>query len=153
MLSRYHSPQHVASENSITSSVSRNVVRSARSTAVGFETLPASTEKAGHEIKATLRWLRFMVKGELSRARRERVRQQHRQHGMPGRTPRYRETHFRMRAAVILDTARQEADRERRAKRIAGYEAELICLCWMCSMLSFFQCVKTTATASQYPAS
>jgi len=90
-----------------------------------FETLPASTEKAGHEIKATLRWLRFKVKEELSRARRQRVRQRHRQRGMPGRTPRYRETHFRMRAAVILDTARQEADRERRAKRIAAYEAEL----------------------------
>ena len=90
-----------------------------------FLTLPVSTEKAGHEIKATFRRLRFQVKEKLSPAGRERVHRRRRQRGIPGRTPRYHETHFWMRAAVILDTTRQKADRARRTERIAAYEAEL----------------------------
>jgi transposase len=90
-----------------------------------FETLPGSTEAAGHEIKATFRRLRFMVKEKLSPAQRKRVAQRRRQRGIHGRTPSYREVHFRVRAAIILDTARQEADAKRRARRIAAYEKEL----------------------------
>ena len=90
-----------------------------------FETLPASTEAAGHEIKATFRRLRFTVKEKLSPAQRKRVARRRRQRGIRGRTPSYRKVHFRVRAAIILDTARQEADAKRRARRIAAYEKEL----------------------------
>jgi len=90
-----------------------------------FETLPASTEAAGHEVKATFRRLRFMVKEKLSPAERKRVAQRRQQRGIRGRTPSYREVHFWVRAAIILDTARQEADAKRRARRIVAYEKEL----------------------------
>jgi len=90
-----------------------------------FETLPASTEVAGHEVKATFRRLRFMVKEKLSPAERKRVAQRRRQRGIRGRTPSYREVHFWVRAAIILDTTRQEVDAKRRARRIAAYEEEL----------------------------
>ena len=85
-----------------------------------FETLPASTEKAGHEIKATFRRLYFKVKVKLSPAERKLVAQQRRRHGIRGRTPDYRKVSFWVRAAIILDTARQEAEAKRRAERIAA---------------------------------
>jgi transposase len=90
-----------------------------------FETLPDSTKAAGHEIKATFRWLHFKIKEKLSESERERVRQWHRQQGIRGRTPSHRDTHFKVRAAIILDTQRQKADAKRRAKRIKLYEKEL----------------------------
>ena len=90
-----------------------------------FETLSASTETAGHEIKATFRRLRFTVKEKLSPAERKRVAQRRQRRGIRGRTPSYRKVHFWVRAAIILNTARQEADAKRRARRIAAYEKEL----------------------------
>jgi transposase len=90
-----------------------------------FQTLSASTEAAGHEIKATLRRLRFTVKEKLSPAERKRVAQRRRRRGIRGRTPSYREVHFWVRAAIILDTARQKVDAKRRARRIVAYEKEL----------------------------
>ena len=90
-----------------------------------FETLPASTEAAGHEIKATFRRLRFVVKEKLSPSERKRVAQRRRQSSIRGRIPSYREVHLRVRAAIILDTTRQEADAKRRARRIAAYEKKL----------------------------
>jgi hypothetical protein len=90
-----------------------------------FETLPASTEKAGHEIKAAFRRLYFEVKVKLTPAERKLVAQQRRRHGIGGRTPDYRKVSFWVRAAIILDTARREAEAKRRAERIAAYEEEL----------------------------
>ena len=90
-----------------------------------FETLPASTEKAGHEIKATFRHLYFEVKEKLTPAEHKWVAQQRRQRRIPGRTPEYREVRFWVRAAVILDAARREAEAQRRAERLAAYEEEL----------------------------
>jgi transposase len=90
-----------------------------------FETLLTSTEAAGHEVKATFRRLRFTVKEKLSPAERKRVAQRRRQRGILGRTPSYREVHFWVRAAIILDSARQKADAKRRTRRIAAYEKEL----------------------------
>jgi transposase len=90
-----------------------------------FETLSTSTDAAGHEIKATFRRLRFTVKEKLSPAERKQVAQWRRQHGIRGRPPSYQEVHFRVRAAIILDTARQEADAQRRARRVVAYEKEL----------------------------
>jgi transposase len=90
-----------------------------------FETLPASTKAGGREIKATFRWLHFKVKEKLSETERERVRHWRRQKGIRGRTPSHRDTHFKVRAAVILDIQRQKADAQRRAKRIELYEKKL----------------------------
>ena len=90
-----------------------------------FETLPTGTEKAGHEIKAAFRRLRFEAKVKLTPAERERMAEWRRQRGIGGRIPTYREVHFWVRAAVILDTERQERDAQRRLRRIAAYEAEL----------------------------
>jgi hypothetical protein len=84
-----------------------------------FETLPISTEKAGHEIKATFRHLRFEAKVKFTPA------EWRRQRGIRGRRPTYRKVHFWMRAAVILDTERREREAKRRSERIAAYEAEL----------------------------
>jgi len=106
----------------MTKRIRRVVTRCAESE---FETLPASTKAAGHEIKATFRWLRFKVEEELSETERERVHQRRRQQGILGRTPGHRDTHFRVRAAVLLDIQRQKADAKRRAKRIALYEEKL----------------------------
>ena len=90
-----------------------------------FETLPVSTKKAGHEIKATFRRLYFKVKVKLSPAERKLVAQRRRQRGVPGRTPSYRQVSFWVRAAIVLDTQRQETDAKRRAKRISAYEKQL----------------------------
>lgn len=90
-----------------------------------FEALPDSSQSAGHPIQATFRRLRFQVKEELSDDARRHLAQWRRQHGIRGRVPIYRETHFWMRAAVILDTARQQADARQRWRRIQAYETQL----------------------------
>lgn len=89
-----------------------------------FQALPYSTQ-AGHPIKATLRRLRFKVKEPLSQAARHRLARWRKRHRIRGRVPEYREVHFWVRAAVILDTARQQADATRRARRMRAYEAHL----------------------------
>lgn len=98
-----------------------------------FETLPTSTKIAGHEVKATSRRLRFEVKEKLSDDERKRLAQRRRQRRLRGRVPIYRHTHFWMRAAIILDTARQKADAARRIQRIEAYETELE---WVCEHLN-----------------
>jgi len=92
--------------------------------AADFVELPYSTQ-AGHTIKATARHLRFKVKEELSDEARKRLAQQRQQRGQRGRTPKYRKVHFWVRAAIIWDTARQEADAARRLRRLVAYEADL----------------------------
>ena len=90
-----------------------------------FRTLPDSTKMYGHALKATFRHLRFKVKEELSEKERKRVRARRKKQGKRGRTPQYCETSFRVRAAIILDTARQAADAARRERRIQAYEGQL----------------------------
>lgn len=98
-----------------------------------FATLPASTKAAGHEVRAAFRWLRFKVKEKLSDEEHKRLARWRRRQGIRGRVPIYRTVQFRMRAAIILDTARQKADAARRQKRIEAYEAELE---WACQHLN-----------------
>ena len=90
-----------------------------------FVTLPASTVQADHEVKATFRRLRFKAKVKMILTEREREVTRRQRLGIGGRHPIYREVHYWMRAAVILDTERQKADAERRRKRIEAYESEL----------------------------
>lgn len=90
-----------------------------------FQTLSASTERAGHEIKATFRRLYFRVKVALSPAERERVAGRRKRHGGHGRFPNHQKVRYWVRAAIILDTARQKADAKRRTRRIEAYEKEL----------------------------
>jgi transposase len=90
-----------------------------------FATLPDSTAAAGHPIKATFRRLRFKVKKKLSDDARRRLAQKRRQQRIRGPVPSYRKVRFWMRAAIILDTARQAADAKRRRRRIQVYEAQL----------------------------
>ena len=88
-------------------------------------TLPTSTGQAGHEVKATCRRLWFKAKVKMTPAEREREAARRSKLGIGGRRPIYREVHYWMHAAVILDTERQKADAERRRKRIEAYESEL----------------------------
>ena len=90
-----------------------------------FVTLPASTDKAGHEIKATFRRLWFEAKMKMTPAEREREVARRKRLGIGGRCPVYREVHYWMRAAIILDTERQKTDAKRRRKRIEAYESKL----------------------------
>jgi transposase len=90
-----------------------------------FVTLPASTGEAGHEVKATFRRLWFEAKVKMTPAEREREAARRDRLGIGGRRPTYREVHYWMRAAVILDTERQKADAKRRHERIEAYESEL----------------------------
>ena len=90
-----------------------------------FVTLPASTDKAAHQVKATFRRLRFKAKLKMTPTEREREAARRKRLGIGGRHPIYREVHYWMRAAVILDTERQKADAERRRRRIEAYESEL----------------------------
>jgi len=98
-----------------------------------FETLPHSSAQAGHAIKATGRRLRFKVKEKLSDQARQRLAQRRRRRRIPGRVPIYRKVHFRVRATILLDTARQQADAARRERRIRAYEAQLA---WVCDHLN-----------------
>ena len=90
-----------------------------------FVILPASTDKAGREIKATFRRLWFTAKMKMTPAEREQEAIRRERLGIGGRRPVYREMHYWMRAAVILDTQRQQLDAKRRRKLIEAYESEL----------------------------
>ena len=90
-----------------------------------FETLPVSTKKAGHEIKATFRRLYFRIKVALSPAERKQMARRRKGHGIRGRIPKRQQVRYWVRAAIILDTARQEADAKRRTHLIEAYEKEL----------------------------
>jgi len=90
-----------------------------------FVTLPTSTKEAGHEIKATFRRLWFEAKMKMTPAERDREAARRKGLSIGGRRPIYREVHYRMYAAVILDTERQRADAKRRRKHIEAYESEL----------------------------
>lgn len=90
-----------------------------------FEKLSGGTNKAGHEVKATFRRLWFKAKVKMTPAEREREAARRKALGIGGRRPVYREVHYWMRAAVILDTERQKADAKRRRRLIEAYEAKL----------------------------
>ena len=90
-----------------------------------FKSLPRSSATAGHEIKATFRWLPFKVEEEMSPAQQQRTAHWRKKQGIRGRVPKKRKVHFRMRAAIILDPQRQQADAARRQKRIQAYQAQL----------------------------
>ena len=90
-----------------------------------FATLPASTKRAGHEVKAAFRHLWFEAKMKMTPTEREREAARRKKRGIGGRRPVYREVHYWMRAAVILDTKRQRTDAKRRRKRIEAYESKL----------------------------
>ena len=90
-----------------------------------FQSLPGSSKEYGHLIQAAFCHLRFQVKEELSDEERKRVKARRKRQRKRGPTPKYREVHFRVRAAIILDTARQAADAARRRRRIKAYEAQL----------------------------
>ncbi len=90
-----------------------------------FETLPLSSQKAGHEIKGVFRRLPFKVKEKLTPNGRERMERWRKKQRIPGPTPKNRTTHFWMRAVIILDPKRQEADAASRQKRIQLYQTEL----------------------------
>ncbi len=90
-----------------------------------FETLPVSTEQTGREIKATYRRLYFKVKMKMTAKEKERTVAWRKRHRIKGRCPIYREVHFWMHAAVILDTGRQKQAGETRLRRIEAYEEKL----------------------------
>jgi transposase len=90
-----------------------------------FETLPLSSQKGGRQLKGVFRRLPFKVEEELSPHRRERMKRWRQKRRLPGPTPKNRITHFWMRAVIILDPARQEADAARRLKRSQLYQTEL----------------------------
>jgi hypothetical protein len=90
-----------------------------------FQPLPGSNKVYGHPIKAAFCHLRFQVKKELSDEERRRVRARCKRQRKRGPAPKYHEIHFRVRATIILDTARQAADAARRRRRIRAYEAQL----------------------------
>ena len=97
-----------------------------------FETLPVS-QQAGRTLKATRRTLRFQVKEKLDDQARQRMAAYRRQQGRRGRLPLYRTVHFRVRAAIILDEDRQQADAQRRQRRLEAYEEQLE---WVCQHLN-----------------
>jgi hypothetical protein len=61
----------------------------------------------------------------MTPAEREQEAARRKMLGIGGRRPTYREVHYWMRAAVILDTERQKADAKRRRRLIEAYEAKL----------------------------
>ena len=90
-----------------------------------FQPLPLSSQRAGHPIQAAFCHLRFRVKEKLSDQERQQVQARRKQQRKRGAAPKYRETRFRVRAAILLDTARQAADAARRERRIRDYETRL----------------------------
>ncbi len=90
-----------------------------------FQPLPASSTQAGHPIKAVFRRLTCKVKEPLSAAARQALAQRRRRQHSRGRLPTYREVHFWVRAAIILDTARQTAEAAQRLRRLQAYEDQL----------------------------
>jgi len=69
--------------------------------------------------------LHFKVKEPLTDQARQAMAQRRRQQHQRGRRPSYREVHFWVRAAVILDTARQTADAAQRQRRLQAYTDQL----------------------------
>jgi hypothetical protein len=90
-----------------------------------FRPLPVSSQRAGHAIQAAFCHLRFQVKETLSDQERQQVRARRKRQGKGGATPKYRETRFRVRAAILLDTTRQVAAAAQRERRLQTYEARL----------------------------
>jgi transposase len=90
-----------------------------------FQTLPEASQQAGQPIKGAFCSLRFKVKEELSEEARQRLRKRRNRQGVRGRVPSYRKTYFRVRATIILNTARQVADAARRSRAIQAYETQL----------------------------
>jgi hypothetical protein len=101
----------------------RGVVAGCRTTE--FQLLPASSAQAGHPIQAVFRRLFCKVKEPLSEAARQALAARRRRQHAHGRLPTCREVHFWVRAAVILDTARQTADAAQRQRRLQAYEDHL----------------------------
>lgn len=90
-----------------------------------FLTLPASTKKVGHELKAVFRPLLFEAKLKMTPDERDREAARRKKLGIGGRRPVYHKVHHWVRAAVILDTERQKTDAKRRGKLITAYESKL----------------------------
>jgi transposase len=90
-----------------------------------FQPLPLSSQQAGHPIHAAFCHLRFQVKEKLSDQERQQVRARRKRQGKRGATPKYRDTRFRVRAAILQDTARQAADAAQRERRLRTYETQL----------------------------
>jgi transposase len=101
----------------------RNLV--ARCPEVEFQTLPASSARRGYALKAVFRRVWFKHQERLSETTRQRLQAWRRKRRIKGRCPKYRQVRFWMRAVVILDTARQAADAQRRERTLRAYEAEL----------------------------
>lgn len=93
--------------------------------AAEFQPLPASSAQAGHPLKAVFRRLACKVKEPLSAAARQALAQRRRRQHSRGRLPTCREVHFWVRAAIILDTARQTAEAAQRQRRLQAYETQL----------------------------
>jgi transposase len=90
-----------------------------------FQELPASSARRGYAVKAVFRHVWFKHKELLSETARQGLKAWRRKHRIKGPCPQYRKVHFWMRAAIILDTARQAADAQRRERALQNYEAEL----------------------------
>jgi hypothetical protein len=76
------------------------------------------SEQAGRTYRAVFRRFWFKVKEEIVPMARRRRR-------CRGRLPRYREVHFWMRAAVLLDEDKRRRDAAQRERKIQEYESEL----------------------------
>jgi transposase len=90
-----------------------------------FQELPATSDRRGYTVKAVFRRVWFKHQEPLSENARKWLKQWRKQHRIPGRIPQSRKVHFWMRAAIILDTARQAADARRRERLLQEYEAQL----------------------------
>ena len=76
------------------------------------------SEQAGRTYRAVFRHFWFKVKEECAPTARRRKRRR-------GRSPRYREVHFWMRATVLLDEDKRRRDAAGRERKIQEYESEL----------------------------
>lgn len=90
-----------------------------------FQELPASSVRRGYVVKAVFRRVWFKHKEPLSESARKQLKQWRKRHHIRGRSPQFRKVHFWMRAAIILDTARQATDARRRERLLQAYEAQL----------------------------
>ena len=90
-----------------------------------FQELPATSARRGYAVKAVFRRMSFKHRELLSESARKRLKQWRKRHRIQGRTPQFRKVHFWMRAAIILDTARQAADARRRERLLQAYETQL----------------------------
>jgi transposase len=90
-----------------------------------FQELPISSARRGYPVKAVFRRVWFKHRELLSEAARQRLKEWRRKRRIKGRCPQYCKVHFWMRAAIILDTARQAADARRREYALQMYEQQL----------------------------